>query len=850
MKLISSATKLGSEPRTRVGRMVRYLSVGLLLCTLMAIFSAPTEAAAADLWGDSARFKPDSFKPGEVIVKYRETAGGKRVNNLDLQPGRLLNSALAQPYKLSSFKELFNLPGYYIYNASPQADMGKLVTALSLDPTVEFAEPNYIVSYKTTGASDTLYNQTFVDSNGVDQSRQYYIKKLGIDALWDSSIGNNQVIAILDTGVNPFHEDLLDKVSQDHSYDFINGRYVTSVPVANQVIWDDEGHGTAIAGIIAAQTDNKLGIAGINWRSILISVKVLDANGVGTTTSVGQGIVFAADNQARIINLSLGSEQNSKLLEGAVQYAQNKGVLLVAASGNSPNGKPNYPGAFPGVIAVAATDLNDKIASFSSYGTYVSVAAPGKEIFTTYCNFLGYPIGNSNSAPAGDYYDVVTNRVYKADTSPTSVGGHRPDCVNPNPTRYLQPPVECNNKYTVSCYYTSPSGGVSGSVVTSRMYLYIDGTSFAAPIVTGIVSLGIAIRPDMTNAQIKTVLESTSIDIDAPGRDNRSGYGRVNAAAFRDAVVSGNFTGGRLSVLQGIVTGANFADVLMNLDPPNLNKNLDNNGGFRYEGLGSGVYQLRLAIPKRGIVLGPIAVYPNGRSDNVLSVNFDVASGSIICGAGTVCPGSQNSAPGQPVPIPIGPTSPLAPNSGSFAAAAPLPGAVFFPETSHNLSGAFRAYWETKGGLAVFGFAVSEEFSEVSQTDGRTYTVQYFQRNRFEFHPEKNDPNKVLLGLLGSELTRGRTFAPGAPVPNTSTTQYFPETQHTLSDRFLAYWNAKGGLAIFGYPISEPLQEGGLLVQYFERNRFEYHPENGGTQYEVLLGLLGIDLARNRGYIR
>ncbi len=815
MKLKSSALKSSLVRASHPAKFMRYLLALILVLTLAASFNE--QASAASIWGDEARFTPGSFKPGEVLVKFREPLAGKRVNNKDIQPDRLLTNALAQSYGLNSFKATFNMPGVYQYFADSKADMQKLVTALSLDPQVEFAEPNYI--YRAArGTNDPRYNETFKDNNGVDQSRQWYLKKIGIETFWDTTTGNNQVIAILDTGVNPFHEDLLGKVAQDRSYDFVNGQ----LPSRTQ-LWDDEGHGTAVAGIIAANTNNGIGIAGINWNSILLSVKVLDSNGEGTTVTVGQGIVHAADNQARLINLSLGNDQTSKILEGAVQYAQKKGVLLVAAAGNSPNAKPNFPAAFPDVIAVGATDLYDKVTSFSSYGPYVSVVAPGKDIFTTYCDFL-----------SGGY-------------DPAS--GRTTTCVNPNPSKYPGPPVLCNNKDTLSCYY-SPVGTASGNVVTSRMYVYIDGTSFAAPIVTGLASLVVARRPDLANDQIKALIEASAVDIDAPGRDNRTGYGRVNAAALIQNLNGTNPFVGRGSVLQGTVTGANFADVIVNLDPPNVNQNLNGAGGFRFDGLGSGVYNLRLAIPKRGIVLGPVAVYPNGKVGNVLSVNFDVASGTIICGESTVCPGTQNPAPGQPPTIIVPPSQPLAPNSGFFGPAAPLPGSIFFPETSHNLSGGFRGYWESNGGLAVFGFPLSEEFVEVSATDGKTYTVQYFQRNRFEFHPENNNANKILLGLLGSELTVGRSFAPGAPIPNTGTTQYFSETQHTLTDRFLAYWKANGGLAIFGYPISEPLQEGGLFVQYFERNRFEYHPENAGTRFEVLLGLLGTDLARNRGYLK
>jgi hypothetical protein len=184
-------------------------------------------------------------------------------------------------------------------------------------------------------------------------------------------------------------------------------------------------------------------------------------------------------------------------------------------------------------------------------------------------------------------------------------------------------------------------------------------------------------------------------------------------------------------------------------------------------------------------------------------------------------------------------------------------GTVYFPETKHNLGGSFYQYWKANGGLAVFGYPITEEFQEASATEaGKTYTVQYFQRNRFEYHPEnKGTKYEVLLGLLGVQLTNGRNFPKVGPIPNTSTKIYFPETGHTLGGTFYQYWKSNGGLALFGYPISEEFQERNAddgktyTVQYFERNRFEYHPENKGTNYEVLLGLLGTQLCRQKGWM-
>ncbi len=185
------------------------------------------------------------------------------------------------------------------------------------------------------------------------------------------------------------------------------------------------------------------------------------------------------------------------------------------------------------------------------------------------------------------------------------------------------------------------------------------------------------------------------------------------------------------------------------------------------------------------------------------------------------------------------------------------PNIIYFNETGHNLGYAFRRYWAANGGLPIFGYPLTEEFEEPSPTEpSKTFVVQYFQRNRFEYHPEfKGTQYEVLLGLLGVQLTTNRSFFKVAPVPNMPDRIYFNETGHTLKASFYRYWKANGGLPVFGYPISEEFPERNpddgktYTVQYFERNRFEYHPDNAGTQYEVLLGLLGTQLCRQKGWL-
>jgi hypothetical protein len=174
---------------------------------------------------------------------------------------------------------------------------------------------------------------------------------------------------------------------------------------------------------------------------------------------------------------------------------------------------------------------------------------------------------------------------------------------------------------------------------------------------------------------------------------------------------------------------------------------------------------------------------------------------------------------------------------------------VSFAEIGHALRGRFLNYRERNGGLAVFGYPISPERVE-RRADGRDYVVQWFERNRFEYHPENAPPNDVLLGRLGVEFLEQRDLDWRLFPTVTGAAEdclFFPETSHSLCPPFRAFWERNGGLAVFGYPISEPMQAqneadgNSYLVQYFERNRFEYHPENS-PPYDVQLGLLGSDL--------
>jgi hypothetical protein len=159
---------------------------------------------------------------------------------------------------------------------------------------------------------------------------------------------------------------------------------------------------------------------------------------------------------------------------------------------------------------------------------------------------------------------------------------------------------------------------------------------------------------------------------------------------------------------------------------------------------------------------------------------------------------------------------------------------VYFRQTAHYIKDAFLNYWLMNGGVTLYGYPVSEEITENGMS------VQYFQRSRFEYHADSSDPWHVELTTVGSEVTQGRNFEPATPADATGDRTFYPQTSHTLGGAFQQFWRNNGGLAIFGYPISEEIIENGMTVQYFQRARFEL-PAQGHVQ----LGFVGLEMMNN-----
>jgi serine protease len=207
------------------------------------------------------------------------------------------------------------------------------------------------------------------------RGQQWDFAKIRVADAWQKSTGAGVTVAVIDTGVDASHPDLAGQVLP--GIDLVAG--------TSGISTDPNGHGTHVSGTIAAATGNGVGISGIAAGAKILPIRVLGADGSGYMSDTATGIVYAADHGANVVNMSLGATAQLTAVTNAIAYASSKGVVVVAAAGNSrESGSPvSYPGADPGVIAVAATDSTDAIAGYSNQGSYVDVAAPGSSILST-----------------------------------------------------------------------------------------------------------------------------------------------------------------------------------------------------------------------------------------------------------------------------------------------------------------------------------------------------------------------------------------------------------------------------------------------------------------------------------
>jgi CSLREA domain-containing protein len=254
------------------------------------------------------------------------------------------------------------------------------VTPATLPPStlVQQSEPDYYIGALASPLSDTFY------------ASQWALDVIGVPQAWEALPSNSPAlsVAVIDSGVCASHPDLQGKLLA--GWDFVQN---------DNTPQDEFGHGCAVTGVIVANSNNNIGIAGVALNAKAMPLRVLDAQGSGSYSRVAQAIIYAVDNGAHIINLSLGGASPSSLLQEAVTYAQTHNVTIVAAAGNQGANTVMYPAAYDSVIAVGSVDQNLQRSSFSNYGATIDVYAPGRDIVTTTLSGYGYMSGTSLAAP-------------------------------------------------------------------------------------------------------------------------------------------------------------------------------------------------------------------------------------------------------------------------------------------------------------------------------------------------------------------------------------------------------------------------------------------------------------------
>lgn len=332
------------------------------LCLALATLSST--ALATDERSTQANSLAE-FTSGQLLVGFAPgSARAERARLAQAHGARIVSDITALDVEVMEFTALKG-------KASPVA-VERLMEALKQNPNVSFVEPN-------------INMQALYTPNDPGYSQQWGWTKIQAPQAWDVTMGSTSVvIAIVDTGIQRNHPDLDAKIVA--GWDFVGNDNAAD---------DGNGHGTHVAGTAAAETNNSTGGAGLCPNCKLMPVRVLDNNGSGTLDNVARGITWAADNGAKVINLSLGGG-GSTTLANAVSYAWGKGAFLACAAGNDGVSSASYPAYYNNCMAVASTTSTDAKSSFSNYGSWVEVAAPGSSIYSTWTG-SGYNTINGTS---------------------------------------------------------------------------------------------------------------------------------------------------------------------------------------------------------------------------------------------------------------------------------------------------------------------------------------------------------------------------------------------------------------------------------------------------------------------
>lgn len=420
------------------------LAVLILAVALLAGTSSPAHGDSPPIRvrvaAKSAKEQP-AYVPGQLIVEFAPASG------LTLQ------SQVLDSFGLHAVERLGHTP-FVLVEFDAQQKLPALTQQLLQHPAVTSAEPNY-------------YRYAHFDPDDPHFSYQWHFPLIQMQQAWDHATGAGATVAVVDTGIayedNGAYKRAPDLAGATFApgYDFIND---DSHPN------DDNSHGTHVAGTIAQTTDNGVGVAGIAFDAHIMPVKVLDKTGTGSAWQVAQGIEWAVDHGADVINLSLGSSSGSSAEADAVQYAYDHGVTVVASAGNDGTSSVGYPAAYDVVIAVGAVRYDETLASYSDHGPALDVVAPGGDV--------------SVDQNGDGYGDGVLQQTFDPSTQ--------------DPSDFA--------------------------------YYFFEGTSMASPHVAGAAALLIAKGVATTPDEVRSALESTAKDLGSSGRDDTYSHGLIQVA--------------------------------------------------------------------------------------------------------------------------------------------------------------------------------------------------------------------------------------------------------------------------------------------------------------------------------
>ena len=408
--------------------------------SLVLVFSLATPPVLAqDLDGSNpAGTEPAEHVPGELLVRFSPGMNSAQVAN------KMKEMNVAHKREIQGIQ-------VHLVKLSPSLSVEQAMDRFSHLPGVEFAEPNYILHIAETSHAEVI--------------DQWGLTKIHTQEAWNTLSENQKnevLLASVDTGIHKEESDLSSRIwtnpdeTSDDGIDNDSNGYVDDTWGWDFVNndkdpTDDHMHGTAVTSVMVAAQDGA-GMVGICPWCRIVAVKVLDSQGSGSLDVVASGIVYATQNGARVINLSLAGAIGSQTLEAAVNFAWNQGAMVVAAAGNDGNNTTLYPAGYANAISVASTNSGDKHSCFSNYKDgYISVAAPGEAIYV----------------------------------------------------------IDINNSTTG--------------------YNYYSGTSLSTPHVTGLAGLILGKDPNLSNAQVRSIIENSAVDLGSPGGDAAFGFGRIDA---------------------------------------------------------------------------------------------------------------------------------------------------------------------------------------------------------------------------------------------------------------------------------------------------------------------------------